>query len=189
MARRVDVLTCKPEELFLAVSQVEQQLAQKSLLTKGGRHKIPMQVLSMMSELEVPETDFEGRLIIPPEGTTLLSCDMAHWKACGILTKYLPTFCRIAYTLPDDAEMFMNGVLIDVYSQKWKAYLKVLLAFPQSLIEPAQQIIKDTIDALIHENNPPPSAKRAFWGVEYFQRIKVLLQNMMFLNRDNIREW
>ena len=78
MARRVDVLTCKPEELFLAVSQVEQQLAQTFLLTKGGRNKIPIQVLLMMSELKVPETDSEGRLITPPEGTTLLSCDMAH---------------------------------------------------------------------------------------------------------------
>ena len=138
MARRVDVLTCKPEELFLAVSQVEQQLAETFLLTKGGRHKIPIQVLLMMSELKVPETDSEGRLIIPPEGTTLLSCDMAHWKACGILTQFLPTFSRFAYTLPDDAEMFMCGVLIDVYSQRWKAYLQDLSAFPQPLIEPAQ---------------------------------------------------
>ena len=45
MARRVDVLNCKPEDLFLAVSQVEQQLAQKSLMTIGGRQKIPIQVL------------------------------------------------------------------------------------------------------------------------------------------------
>ncbi len=81
--------------------------------------------------------------------------------------------------------MFMNGVLIDVYSQKWKAYVSDLLAFPLPLIEPAQQIIKDTIDAVIHENNPSQSGKVSFWGVEYFQRIKVLLQNMMFLNRDN----
>jgi hypothetical protein len=114
---------------------------------------------------------------------------MAHWKACGILTQFLPTFSRFAYTLPDDAEMFMCGVLIDAHSQRWKAYLRDLLAFPQQLIELAQQTIKDTVDAIIQENNPPPSAKRAFWGVEYFQRIKVLLQNMMFLNRDNIREW
>ena len=42
MARRVDVLNCKPEDLFLAVSQVEQQLAQKSLMTIGGRKKIPI---------------------------------------------------------------------------------------------------------------------------------------------------
>ncbi len=83
----------------------------------------------------------------------------------------------------------MNGVLIDVYSQKWKACISDLLAFPLPLIEPAQQIIQDTIDAVIHENNPPQSGKRSFWGVEYFQRIKVLLQNMMFLNRDYIREW
>jgi hypothetical protein len=83
--------------------------------------------------------------------------------------------------------MFMNGVLIDVYSQKWKAYVSDLLAFPPPLIEHAQQIIKDTIDAVIH--NPPQSGKGSFWGVEYFQRIKILLQNMMFQNRDNIREW
>jgi hypothetical protein len=42
MARRVDVLNCKPEELFLAVSQVEQQLAQKYLMRIGGRHKFPI---------------------------------------------------------------------------------------------------------------------------------------------------
>jgi hypothetical protein len=56
----------------------------------------------------------------------------------------------------------MNGVLIDVYSQKWKAYVSDLLAFPLPLIEPAQQIIKDTINAVIHENNPPQSGKRSF---------------------------
>ena len=113
MARRVDVLNCKPEELFLAVSQVEQQLAQKSLMTIGGRHKIPMQVLLMMSELKIPDTDTKGRLITPPEGTTLLSCNTAHWKVCGILPEYLPTLCRFSYTLPDDAEMFKS--FIDVF--------------------------------------------------------------------------
>ncbi len=35
MARRVDVLACKPEDIFLAVSKVEQQLAHKSLMTLG----------------------------------------------------------------------------------------------------------------------------------------------------------
>jgi hypothetical protein len=80
-----------------------------------------------------------------------------------------------------------NGVLIDVYSQKWKAYVSDLLAFPPPLIEQAQGIIKDSIDTVIHENNPPPSGKGCFWGVEYFQQIKILLQNMMFQNRDNIR--
>ena len=84
----------------------------------------------MMSELKIPDTDSKGRLITPPEGKTLLSCNMAHWKVCGIATEYLPTLCRFSYTLPDDAEMFMNGVLIDVYSQKWKAYVSDLLAFP-----------------------------------------------------------
>jgi hypothetical protein len=63
------------------------------------------------------------------------------------------------------------------------------IGLPTTLTEQAQQIIKDTIDAVIHENNPLPSGKGSFWGVEYFQRIKILLQNMMFQNRDNIREW
>ena len=57
MARRVDVLNCKPEDLFLAVSQVEQQLAQKSLLTFGGRKKIPIQVFSIMFEHIIPATN------------------------------------------------------------------------------------------------------------------------------------
>ncbi len=190
MARRVDVLNCKPEDLFLAVSLVEQQLAQKSLMTIGGRKKIPFQVFSIMSEHIIPDTNSGWRLFAPPElGTTLLSCTKAHWEDYGILPEYLPTSSRFSYTLPDVDEMFMNGVLIDVHSQKWKAYVSDLLAFPLPLIEPAQQIIKDTIDAVIHQNNPPQSGKGSFWGVEYFQRIKILLQNMMFLNRDNIREW
>jgi hypothetical protein len=151
MARRVDVLNCKPEDLFLAVSLVEQQLAQKSLMTIGGRKKIPFQVFSIMSEHIIPDTNSGWRLFAPPElGTTLLSCTKAHWEDYGILPEYLPTSSRFSYTLPDVDEMFMNGVLIDVHSQKWKAYVSDLLAFPLPLIEPAQQIIKDTIDAVIH---------------------------------------
>ncbi len=76
-------------------------------------------------------------------GTTLLSCTKAHWEGCGILPGNLPTSSRFSYTLPDDADKFMNGVLIDVYSQKWKAYVLDLLAsgFPPPLIEQVQQII------------------------------------------------
>jgi hypothetical protein len=63
--------------------------------------------------------------------------------------------------------------------------------FPTLLIEQAQQTIKDTINAVIHENNPLPTGRGFFWGVEHFQRMKILLQpeNMMFQNRDNIRGW
>jgi hypothetical protein len=82
--------------------------------------------------------------------------------------------------------MFMNGVLIDVYSQKWRAYISDLLGFPPPLIEQPQQIIKDTINAVVHENNTPQSRRGSFWGVEYVQQIKVLLQNMIFQNRENI---
>jgi hypothetical protein len=82
--------------------------------------------------------------------------------------------------------MFMNGVLIDVHSQKWRAYVSDLLGFPPTLTEQAQQIIKDTI---IHENNSQSSGKVSFWGVEYYQQTKILLQNRMFQNRDNILEW
>jgi hypothetical protein len=38
--------------------------------------------------------------------------------------------------------MFMNGVLIDVYSQKWKAYVSDLLGFLSPLIE--QEILADS---------------------------------------------
>jgi hypothetical protein len=107
-----NVLACKPEDLFLAVSQVEQQLAQKSLKALGGRKKIPIQVFSIMSEHIIPATNSGWRLLGPPGlGTTLLSCTKAHWEECGILPGYLPTSSRFSYTLPDDAEMFTNGVL------------------------------------------------------------------------------
>jgi hypothetical protein len=118
MARRVDVLNCKPEELFLAVSQVEQQLAQKSLRTSNGRKKIPITVFLTMSELKVPDTNSQPEL-----GITPLSCDKAQWEECGIMPGYLPTPSQFAYTLSDVAVMFMNGVLIDVHSQIWKAYV------------------------------------------------------------------
>ncbi len=65
-----------------------------------------------------------------------------------------------------------------MYQTYWASH------FPPPLIEQAQQIIKDATDAVIHENNLPHSGKGSFWGVEYFQRIKILLQNMMFQNRD-----
>ncbi len=74
----------------------------------------------------------------------------------------------------------MNGVLIDVYSQQGKAYTSDLLGFPPLLIEQAQQIIKNTINVVIHENNPLLTERGFFWGVQYFQRIKILRQNMMF---------
>ncbi len=68
-------------------------------------------------------------------GTTNLSCTKAHWEGCGILPGYLPTSSRSSYTLPDDAEIFVNGVLIDVYSQKRKAgpskiFQPLLFIFP-----------------------------------------------------------
>ena len=66
MARRVDVLNCKPEDLFLAVSQVEQQLAQKSVMTIGGRKKIPIQVFSIMSEHIIPDTNSGCRFFHHP---------------------------------------------------------------------------------------------------------------------------
>ncbi len=113
MARHVDVLACKPEDLFLVVSQVERQLARKSLKVLDGRKKIPVQVFSIMSEHIIPATDSGCRFLGPSElGTTLLSCTKAHWESCGILPGYLPTSSRFSYTLPDDAEMFMNGVLM-----------------------------------------------------------------------------
>ena len=62
-----------------------------------------------MSEHKIPDTNFQPEL-----GTTLLSRNKAQWEGCGILPEYLPTSSRLSYTLPDDAEMFMNGVLIDV---------------------------------------------------------------------------
>jgi hypothetical protein len=46
---RIDVLACKPEELFLAVSQVEQQLALNSVKVLNGRKEIPIVVSSIMS--------------------------------------------------------------------------------------------------------------------------------------------
>ena len=102
MARRVDVLACKPEDLFLVVSQVEQQLAQKSLVTIGGRKKIPIQVFSIMLEHIIPATNSGWRLLGPSEiGTTLLSYTKAHWEDCGILPEYLPTSSRFSYTLVD----------------------------------------------------------------------------------------
>ena len=131
MSRRIDVLACKPDGLFLAVSQVEQHLARKSLEVLNGRKNIPIQVFSIMSEHIIPDTKSGWRLLTPPElGTTLLSCTKAHWEDCGILHEYLPTSSRFSYTLPDVAEMFMNGVLIDVYSPKWKAYVSDRLGYP-----------------------------------------------------------
>ncbi len=57
MARRVDVLACKPEDLFLVVSQVEQQLARKSLEVLNGKKKIPIHVFSIVSEHIIPATN------------------------------------------------------------------------------------------------------------------------------------
>jgi hypothetical protein len=39
------------------------------------------------------------------------------------------------------------------------------IRLPTLLIEQAQETIKDTIDAVIHENNAPPSGRGFFWGV------------------------
>jgi hypothetical protein len=61
--------------------------------------------------------------------------------------------------------MFINGVLIDLYSQQWKAYTADLQGFPPPKIEEAQQIIKDTIDtvpAIIQVKNPQQGEKGLF---------------------------
>jgi hypothetical protein len=117
---------------------------------KGNSHSSLLDIVGAYNS----SYQFRMEVLGPSElGTTLLSCTKAHWdrhwEDCVILPGYLPTSSRFSYTLPDDAEMFMNGVLIDVYSQKWKAYVSDLLAFPPPLIEQAQQIIKVTIDGII----------------------------------------
>jgi hypothetical protein len=119
-----DVLACKPEQLFLAVSQVEQQLVRKSVKELNGRKNISIQDFWIMSEHIIPMTNYRWHIQwSPPElGTSLLSCTKAHWEGCCILPGYLPTSSRSSYTLPDDAKMFMNGVLIDEFPQQWKAF-------------------------------------------------------------------
>jgi hypothetical protein len=79
MARRIDVLACKPDDLFLAVSQVEQQLALKSVKVLNGRKNIPIQVFSIMSEHIIPPTNYGWSILAPSElGTTLVSCTKDH---------------------------------------------------------------------------------------------------------------
>ncbi len=50
IAGRVDVLAFGPEDLLLAVSQVEQQLARISVKELGRRNKNPIEVFLIMSE-------------------------------------------------------------------------------------------------------------------------------------------
>jgi hypothetical protein len=89
MARRIDVLACKPDDLFLAVSQVEQQLAQKSVTVLNGRKNIPIQVFSIMLEHIIPPNNYGWSISKPSElGTTLLSCTKGHWEGCGIMPGY-----------------------------------------------------------------------------------------------------
>ncbi len=58
MAQRVDVLACKPDELFLAVSQKEQQQARESVKELKGRKNIPIRAFSTMSEHIIPTTNY-----------------------------------------------------------------------------------------------------------------------------------
>ncbi len=80
--------------------------------------------------------------------------------------------------------MFMNGVLIDVYSQKWKAYTSDLLGSQHyrlsKLSRPSRILSTQLSTRIMHRRREEVSS-----GV--FQRIKILLQKMMFQNRDNIR--
>jgi hypothetical protein len=73
MARRIDVLSCKPNDLFLAVSKVDQQLARKSVKALDGKKNIPIQVFSIVSEHIIPPTNYGWSILAPSElGTTLL---------------------------------------------------------------------------------------------------------------------
>jgi hypothetical protein len=67
MARRIDVLVCEQDELFLAVSQVEQQLARKSVKVLIGRKNIPIQVFLIMLEHIIAPTNYGWRILAPSE--------------------------------------------------------------------------------------------------------------------------
>ncbi len=125
MARRIDVIACKPEELFLAVAQVEQQLSRLSVKGPNGRKNIPIQVFCTMSEHNIPDTNhgWKDHCASSEFGINLLSSYKTHREDRGILPGFLPTFRRYSYSLPNDTEMFMNGVLIDVYAQQWKSFV------------------------------------------------------------------
>jgi hypothetical protein len=69
------------------VSQVEQQLARKSVKALNGRKNIPIQVFCTMSEHIFPTANYGWRIHWSPSelGTSLLSCTKAHSDGCGIL--------------------------------------------------------------------------------------------------------
>ena len=59
MTRQINVLDCQPDVLLLALTHIENKLAQESLQEFYGRQKIPMDPAATLSEHHVPVTNEE----------------------------------------------------------------------------------------------------------------------------------
>ena len=80
----------------------------------------------------------------------------------------------------------MSGLPVDNQSRHLKLICSQAQQFSRADIHLSQDIIKNVIDKHLLFTDIPPHYKGQMWVVEYFQRIKVRLQNQIIESRDDI---
>ena len=109
-----------------------------------------------------------------------------QWAELGLAIQHLYHDQHVNGQNYDRGLMMISGLPVDNQSRHWKLICSQAQEFPRAYINPSQDIIKKVIDKHILYTDIPPHEAGQMWVVEYFQRIKVQLQNQIFESRDNI---
>ena len=109
-----------------------------------------------------------------------------QWAELGLAIQYLYHDQHVNGQNDARGSMMMSGLPVDNQSRHWTLICSQAPEFPRAYIYPSQDIIKEIIEKQILYTDIPPHDKGQMWAVEYFQRIKVLLQNQISKSRDDI---
>ena len=192
MPCQIDILSATPEVIFAALAQAEHELMDKTLRSTNGR-SVPIWGLVLMSENFIPTSQdgkVMGRFFVynkqmhPAD----FANDRTQWELRSICRDCLPDVLQDSGH-NNERPMTMGGLLLNPNSEEWYQYYQEILYFPASLIEQAQQVVVETLDKYIHHHDSPSAPKGPFWGIEYFQLLKIMLQNAAFKSRRGIDQW
>ena len=112
--------------------------------------------------------------------------DRDKWAELGLAIQHLYHDQHVNGQNDDKGPMMMNGLPLGIPSRHWKIVYSQTQHLSRAVIYQSQDIIKEIIDEHFFFTDVPPHYKGQMWAVEYFQRIKVLLQNRIFESTDSI---